>query len=52
MTAHGSHAFIEFQEASDAQDASAGLTGKTFDNVAVFPLFYPLTLWSRKILNL
>lgn len=47
MTAQSGHAYIEFQEASDCQDASNAL-GK-FDDKVVFTLFYPIYLWNQKI---
>ncbi len=44
------HAYIEFDEASDAETAVAGLTGKTFDRKPVVATFYPADLWIKKIL--
>lgn len=49
MSAKNGHAYIEFQEASDCQEACAGLTGKRFDEIIVFALFYPISLWNQKI---
>lgn len=43
------HAFIEFEEASCAEKAVAGLTGKTFDRRPVVATFYPADLWTQKI---
>lgn len=43
------HAYIEFQEASDCQDACSALTGRTFDERTVVAVFYPIQLWSNNI---
>ena len=49
MTAKSGHAYIEFQEASDCQEAYSAVCGKTFDEKIVFALFYPISLWNQKI---
>ena len=49
MTAKNGHAYIEFQEASDCQEACSALSGKTFDQQIVFAVFYPISLWNQKI---
>ncbi len=49
MTAKNGHAYIEYQEASDCQEACSAMTGKTFDDTVVFALFYPISLWNQKI---
>jgi len=49
MTAKSGHAYIEFQEASDCQEAYSAVCGKTFDERIVFALFYPICLWNQKI---
>ena len=49
MSAKNGHAYIEFQEVCDCQEACAGLTGKRFDEIIVFALFYPISLWNQKI---
>ena len=49
MTAKSGHAYIEFGEASEAQEACAALRGKHFDEKIVFALFYPISLWNQKI---
>jgi len=49
MTAKSGHAYIEFQEASDCQEALSAICGKTFDEKIVFALFYPICLWNQKI---
>lgn len=49
MTAKNGHAYIEFQEASDCQEACSALSGKKFDEQIVFAVFYPISLWNQKI---
>ena len=49
VTTKSGHAFIEFEEASCAEKAVTGLTGKTFDHKPVVATFYPADLWSKKI---
>ena len=49
MSAKNGHAYIEFQEASDCQEACSALSGKTFDQQIVFAVFYPISLWNQKI---
>ena len=49
ISAKNGHAYIEFQEASDCQEACTALSGKTFDEQIVFAVFYPISLWNQKI---
>ena len=49
LSAKSGHAYIEFQEASDCQEALQSLGGKKFDGQIVFALFYPLSLWNQKV---
>jgi len=50
VKSHNGHAYIEFQEASDAQQACSALTGKIFDDKTLVAVFYPIHLWTNNTL--
>ena len=52
IKANGSHAYVEFQEASDCQRAVSGLTGTTYEDRPVMAVFYPICLWTQNVLLL